>query len=282
MPLLDFLPRTKNRGASGTWRNGASGSWYPAAWDARADAQAVESNPMVDPIDWLAGGLAAMPKAGARAVLASLPVDAAGSIVADRVAPWVENVPVLGAIAPIAASIATGLGVRRTIDDLRKMGVKNAVKTGVRKLATDKTGSLTIKQPKKKYYRYSRGEATPDNGIGFTMWADEPDQLVGVYGDYAWEFDGSDLPHVDDIADVLRKEYLADLENYRVSSELEDIGDGVLDDINPEHIVDSAGSWDVPDFVEWFSDRIAVPRDIKGIRTNDGAILFDQSIAKRR
>lgn len=130
MGLLDFLPKTKrttpvSRGASGTWTSGASRRFVPMAplpASVRPSDGYVERNPMVDPTDWLAGGLAALPKVGFRAAAGSIPLDAIGSFASDRVMPWVEDVPVLSVIAPIAASVATGYGVRGAMDDIARAG----------------------------------------------------------------------------------------------------------------------------------------------------------------
>lgn len=130
MGLLDFLPKTKrstpvSRGASGNWTPGASRRFVPMAplpASVRPSDGYVERNPMVDPTDWLAGGLAALPKVGFRAAAGSIPLDAIGSFASDRVMPWVEDVPVLSVIAPIAASVATGYGVRGAMDDIARAG----------------------------------------------------------------------------------------------------------------------------------------------------------------
>lgn len=130
MGLLDFLPKTKrstpvSRGASGSWASGASRSLVPMAplpASVRPSDGYVERNPMIDPIDWLAGGLAALPKVGLRAAAGSIPLDAIGSLAADRVMPWVEDVPVLSVLAPLAASVATGYGVRGAMDDIARAG----------------------------------------------------------------------------------------------------------------------------------------------------------------
>lgn len=130
MGLLDFLPKTKrstpvSRGASGTWATGATRHFVPMAplpASVRPSYGYVERNPMIDPTDWLAGGLAALPKVGFRAAAGSIPLDAIGSFAADRVMPWVEDVPVLSVIAPIAASVATGYGVRGAMDDIARAG----------------------------------------------------------------------------------------------------------------------------------------------------------------
>lgn len=582
MGLLDFLPKTKrstpvSRGASGTWATGSTRRFVPMAplpASVRPSDGYVERNPMIDPTDWLAGGLAALPKVGLRAAAGSIPLDAIGSFAADRVMPWVEDVPVLRAIAPIAASVATGYGVRGAMDDiaraggplraarnsrlaeqrgsfvvyngppdaqrgqfsalhdrvprvevddsgatfrelplspysqdnlgktvadyvghpeltgqpylhgrtlgditmmsgnmtgeraayvrnpfnnrpddlgtlsfntedfgttgrggdilhelqhalqerggmarggspeqmaklraqlankmdfdttvsalareaeqnfsgnvdraaielndlgievtpehiqrLMKIGTKAAIKSGeesqaalsrlmgsgkgpqsdhdlYRRLAgeieardTAARMNLTADQrrriqplsgygvrpdgtfgptydpnpiplddyivrmgdggpalsagPGRRYYRYTRNPDTPDNGIGFTMWADEHDKVVVPYGDHGWEMEGADLPHISDIAESVRDSYLKALENYNLTASLEDMGESLLDEINPEGIVDSAGAWDVPEFVQWFFENIADPQEIKGVRTNDGAILFDQARAKR-
>lgn len=295
MGLLDFLPKTKrttpvSRGASGTWASGATRRFVPMAplpASVRPSDGYVERNPMIDPTDWLAGGLAALPKVGLRAAAGSIPLDAIGSFAADRVMPWVEDVPVLSVIAPIAASVATGYGVRGAMDDIARAG--GPLRAARNSRLAEQRGSFVAGDggpalsagPGRRYYRYTRNPDTPDNGIGFTMWAGEHDKLIGPYGDHGWEMEGADLPHISDIAESVRDSYLKALGNYNLTASLEDMGESLLDEINPEGIVDSAGAWDVPEFVQWFFENIADPQEIKGVRTNDGAILFDQARAKR-
>ena len=55
---------------------------------------------------------------------------------------------------------------------------------------------------------------------------------------------------------------------------LEVEGDICVEGLNPHDIVDSAGSWDCLDTVQWLFDQGVIPCDVDGVVTQDGFICF--------
>ena len=52
----------------------------------------------------------------------------------------------------------------------------------------------------------------------------------------------------------------------------------IAEEYNPSDIVMSAGAWDDDDMTMWVYFRVLEPNGIKGIYTDDGAVVFDPSI----
>ena len=128
-----------------------------------------------------------------------------------------------------------------------------------------------------KAYRNTSNPDTPDNGLGYTMWTDDPDQTGSGYGQYAWEIETSDFTPIEELEEKARRAWEKQEENGRLPLALEECGPGLLDEMSPENIIDGAGAWDVPAFAEWFYDYIACPAGVEGIKTEDGAIFFGES-----
>ena len=92
------------------------------------------------------------------------------------------------------------------------------------------------------------------------------------------------LTNVEDIEDKIYETWEKD----RKSGVLDDYGfdekqqklskEELFDLFNPQDIVDDALGFDSEDFTAWFKERIAEENGIVGIKTNDGAIVFDKSI----
>ena len=53
------------------------------------------------------------------------------------------------------------------------------------------------------------------------------------------------------------------------------------DMFNPSDIVDSAYAWDNEELTEWFYNHVAEPNKIGGVKTSDGAIVFDKDLIRR-
>lgn len=56
---------------------------------------------------------------------------------------------------------------------------------------------------------------------------------------------------------------------------------GLPDSYNPKRIAIDAEAWDNYAMTRWFIDNIAIPQQIRGIKTRDGAVVFDQTITKK-
>ncbi len=132
-----------------------------------------------------------------------------------------------------------------------------------------------------KVYRYNDSDVSPDNGMGYTMWANSSDNLSS-YGDQGWEADTADLPHISEFLGGTKKLFQQEKDDGLLSPNLEHLsGDDIDDIVDPEDIVNSADAWDDPNFVEWFWEKIGEPNELNGVKLTDGAILFDQARAKK-
>ncbi|MGE9986717.1 hypothetical protein, partial [Desulfovibrio sp. SGI.169] len=130
-------------------------------------------------------------------------------------------------------------------------------------------------------YRGSQSEESPDNDVGFTMWAYGDSERVRHYSgdDYTkmWGINLKDAPNISDFYDAISARWDADHEKGTLPSSLEETygdADEFLKYIDPDNIVDSAGVWDDLDAVDWlgeFFEEIGVDT----IRLWDGAISFN-------
>lgn len=143
-----------------------------------------------------------------------------------------------------------------------------------------------------KSYRYYKGDI-PMSNWGHAMFADNPESVTG-YGDKCWTVNKEDLTSFDDIKELIMRVYEEDREdgfpyfyNWSESDKerfLEmDLSEpeAFAEQFNPPDIVDFADGYDHEDFNGWFMERIAEPNGIKGVKTQDGAVVFDESIIQR-
>lgn len=142
-------------------------------------------------------------------------------------------------------------------------------------------------QNTEKSYRYYRSPQKVMSAWGHAMFVDDP-YSSETYGDFAFGVEHSELVKIDE----LRDEILAKMrEDYEIGELPEDMEyaidqnglsfEELADEYAPEDIVMSAQGWDNGQFVEWIYNKIIEPKDIKGIKTPDGAIVFDESIISR-
>jgi len=129
-------------------------------------------------------------------------------------------------------------------------------------------------------HRFNDNPDRPSNDVNHLEFA-EDEYSVEHYGDVHWVVDDAELTLIREIEDKIREQFAVDLANNRLSPELESIGIGILDDLDPDKIVDSAGAWDCCEFVAWVWDRVLDAAEIKGVQTQDGAVVFDTSIVRR-
>lgn len=110
----------------------------------------------------------------------------------------------------------------------------------------------------------------------------EPDKMFCVRKD--------DLPDIEDF----REEFIEKFTEYRTTMDmliptlnpfslLNDVSAAeVANGFNPDNIYDTSGdAWNNKDLVKWFWDNIGEKHGLSGVRTQDGAILFDGSLVKR-
>ena len=142
-------------------------------------------------------------------------------------------------------------------------------------------------QNTEKSYRYYRSPQKVMSAWGHAMFVDDP-YSSETYGDFAFGVEHSELVRIDELRDEILAKMREDYENDELPEDMEYAIDQnglsfeeLADEYAPEDIVMSAQGWDNGQFVEWFYNRIIEPKDIKGIKTPDGAIVFDESIISR-
>lgn len=131
-------------------------------------------------------------------------------------------------------------------------------------------------------YRF-KGDALGDE---FTQWADNRDN-ISHFGDVEWRVKESDLMPIDEFIAIAKPIILRLYEKSRLPLEAQEMIDEygideVLNSLNPDDIVDSANGWDWNSpLSESLNDYVILPNEIAGVKTSDGAIVFDNSIAER-
>ena len=135
------------------------------------------------------------------------------------------------------------------------------------------------------YYRFY-GSDDPMSRAGYAMFAKDVDEVGAGYGGRnkrAFSVRDEDLTPFSDIeSKVIEARHRTD-ENS--PWEIEDYS-GMSDDefaamFNPEDIVDSAYGYDSEELTAWLWENVLDPNGIKGIETDNGAVVFDPSIISR-
>lgn len=153
-------------------------------------------------------------------------------------------------------------------------------------------------------YRFSTSPDNPAKTFGHTLWAENYRGLE-MYGEYLWQLDVSNTPHIDTLVPTLRtmlqKDYYRgklplDVEetitllaqNKQVRDHMEEeeaIEDAIEElawDFSPPDIVDSGAAWDYPALVEWAYERVFLPQGVSIVRTDDGAVAFTSDVPPER
>jgi hypothetical protein len=137
--------------------------------------------------------------------------------------------------------------------------------------------------PGTTYYRNTRGPS-PDNGVGYMMFADSPER-ISSYGKNRWRFDDANLP-ARDLLDATTKSGQREIARALLKDRqlLREYGahpKQLASEANPRNIVDSAGLWDNPQIVESLWKNLLDEKGYRAIRTNDGAVVLDKSLVNR-
>ena len=143
---------------------------------------------------------------------------------------------------------------------------------------------LLEKQQGLSYRFYASDD--PMSRAGYAMFADDHEQNGDAYGGdkpRAFSVREDDLVPVWELSEKIAEarhetdEYTPwILEDY---AELSD--EDFADMFNPSDIVDSAYAWDNEELTEWFYNHVAEPNKIGGVKTSDGAIVFDKDLIRR-
>lgn len=194
--------------------------------------------------------------------------------------------------APVAADAAANAG----LSALAQYGTEGRVDPGTLAanaglgLGMQGLGSAVAKMaPKAKpavSYRFTSKD-TPMSDWGHAMFADDRSAVSnGGYGKNEYHVPLNELTSADDIEDAIREAWEnRDLSRTMNVSEAKYYGglsaDDIVDDlVNVDDIVNTAKGYDSP-LVSWLYESVIDPMDIKGIKTRDGAVVFDPSIIKK-
>lgn len=135
------------------------------------------------------------------------------------------------------------------------------------------------------YHRRNNNPDSPDNGVGYSMFA-EDEYSVEHYGNSHWILpEGNNEKRIyagsSEFKDVLNG-WLNDnkplLESEFGRSDEEFI-DSLIEEANPDDIIDSAGFWDNEKLVRYFSEEVLAPNGWEIVETRDGAISFNDELS---
>lgn len=134
-------------------------------------------------------------------------------------------------------------------------------------------------------YRFY-GKDDPMSRGGYAMFADDPESNGISYGGdkaRAFSVDERDLTNISDLReDIIRARHETDDNRPWELEDYEGVSDEEFADLfDPASIVDSAGAYDDEDLTGWLWENVIEPKEIAGIKTNDGAIAFQKDIIRR-
>jgi hypothetical protein len=139
--------------------------------------------------------------------------------------------------------------------------------------------------PKNVSYRFTAKDS-PMSDWGHAMFADNRDAVSGIYGKNEYRVPVEGLTDVRDLDDAIRAAWesrdLGRSMNATDAAYYDDLTpDDIIDQlINVDDIVNTAKGYDSP-LVNWLYDAVIEPRGIRGIKTPDGAVVFDPEIIKK-
>lgn len=184
-----------------------------------------------------------------------------------------------------------GMTPRQVWDMLKNKGVDKATeekkfidsqKVGMKEAPQDEPDQFfeqTIneaedtKSESKSYRRINSNEVM--SNWGHAMFSDNPDRITS-YGKNVYEVDTNALPNITTLSDEIKYQFEKSIE----WGELEEFANLSSDEFaelfNPTEIVESAEAWDNDELLSWFWEKIAEKKGIEGIKTNNGAIVFQQ------
>ena len=133
------------------------------------------------------------------------------------------------------------------------------------------------------YYRSSE-KTDGMSDFGHAMFVDKNglENLSSYRGEQIFSVSGNDLYDINDLKDSILS---ARNKTQEESFDLDDFAD--LSDeeffamFNPSDIVDSAGAYDNDVLISWLYDNVLEPNGITGVKTDDGAVVYDPEIIYR-
>ncbi len=141
------------------------------------------------------------------------------------------------------------------------------------------------------YHRFNNKPNSPMSDWGYAMFSDSRERVCNIYGKVEWLYNGDEGVRIETLKKKIIKAWNNDkklIKEFSYYSEggedLEDFvnmgGDEVFQSLNPSDIVNSADGWD-SDLGLWCYWRVLKPNNIRAVITNDGAIVFDDSLITR-
>lgn len=136
-----------------------------------------------------------------------------------------------------------------------------------------------------KVYHYQNATKLSDSSV--ILWAEDQNSVEG-YGRYGFVLDSFKCDIHDAFMAIYNKfsdnpydmyEGIRDTEKYWEDEVFN--WDSFKEDLDPENIVDTAGWWDDPDFIGWFSTHFADEEKFQCIKTSDGAVTLDPKFGRR-
>jgi hypothetical protein len=134
-------------------------------------------------------------------------------------------------------------------------------------------------------YRFTAKES-PMSDWGHAMFADNRDAVSGIYGKNEYRVPIDRLTDVRDLDDAIRSAW----EGRDLGRSMSSVDAAYYDELTPDDIADqlinvgdivnTAKGYDSP-LVNWFYDAVIEPRGIRGIKTLDGAVVFDPAVIKK-
>lgn len=116
---------------------------------------------------------------------------------------------------------------------------------------------------------------------GYAMFGDNAAWVDG-YGENLYSVFHDDLEDINNLKKKIAEAWDEDVEMETIPADLEVLarertGEQIAEDFDPTDIVDGAGAWDIPELASWAFER-GVFEDIPGVKTRDGAVVWDDSI----
>lgn len=137
--------------------------------------------------------------------------------------------------------------------------------------------------PEEPLYRFSNSE-NPMSKMGHAMFADSEGN-VEHYGQNRYVIDANKLTSFDDVKPLIEKAYdeaAADdfdsMKNFDIDEYSYQDKGAFVDSFDPEDIIDNADGYDNPGMNAWLYEYVLEPNGIAGIRTQNGGVVYDESL----
>ena len=141
---------------------------------------------------------------------------------------------------------------------------------------------------RKSVYHRRNNRDTPYNDVGYMQFA-ENEESVASYGENHWILPkGNDAQRISAGSEAFKsalREWLSDnldyLEAKGFMTDSPNFIEDMVEEANPDDIVDSAGFWDAHEIMESVWDEVLEPNGWLIVETNDGAIVFEPELVER-